>query len=79
MASPLQSPGFNGSYIAKLIAAVVSAAIIALVTILWDINSKIAVIDDRVTRLLIHSDRNDEAIEKRMRELEQRLNDLMRR
>jgi hypothetical protein len=79
MASPLQSPGFNGAFTKRFIAALLSAAIIALVTILWGINSKIAVIDDRVTRLLIHSDHNDEVIEKRMRELEQRMIDLMRR
>jgi hypothetical protein len=62
----------NGN-ITKILVALATAALAAMGSILWGVNERLAVLDERVSRLLVHSDRNDEAMDKRIRELEQRL------
>lgn len=61
-----------------LIAPLAVAGILATVAFLWHINAQIAVMDERLNRVLAHSDKNDEAFDLRLRILEQRLNELKR-
>ena len=62
----------------RLFAPLATSAVVAVAATLWSINARMAVLEDRMTRILLWSDHNDEQINKRLHEIELRLNELKR-
>ena len=56
----------NGNFLLNLLRTLLASAVIAVVTQLWILNQRVAVLDERITEVLRHSDKLDEMFEKKL-------------
>jgi hypothetical protein len=68
----------NGTFFLNVTRGILISAIIGIASILWDMNSKLVTLDERVKNVLARSDKNDVSLERKLNEIEQHLNELRR-
>jgi ribosomal protein S15P/S13E len=67
----------NGLFL-NLLRTVAVAAVVGMATAIWNMNSQLAVLQERIANVLQHSDKKDEEFERRTQRIEQRLDELRR-